>query len=194
MKIRIPLILLLLFSSCNNNSEKIINIDDTVFFRKTHSENYQKYRNDTYLRQYKNAYNAMLKTELNKDFFNRIEGEPYFTNVLWFITGFYYNEELIYDAVIIFYLRSYLADLENNNYVQKYFSDIGENPYTPVFFLIFLKISNHNPEKGILLNTVYEWIKKHPDYIDNKDIKKIIDSIDQKLVFKKSNNKIFIKN
>ena len=109
---------------------------------------------------------------------NIIRGESIFIETI--ICGVYYNEEIVNDAIVLFYLKGYLAKLKDNYYAD-FFDDMGDNPYTPIFYTAFLKISNEPPDKGFIMSSCYSWVKKQPKYLKNPDIKLIVDSINFEL-------------
>ncbi len=161
-----------------NNTDTLIITDTIKLFQISQSENYTRNR-DNYLKKYEKAYNLIKDTPFNDDFFSEIRGQGVYVSL--FVTGMVYDEQIIYNSVIIFYLKYYQAFLNGEKYSFKLNSDIGENSFMPIFFLTFINLSNKSPEDGVFPNYVYEWVLTNPTYFNNEDIAKEIEKIKIKL-------------
>ncbi len=174
------------FYSCNVKTEKLENTDvntliitDTIrLFEVSDKSGYLENRS-MYLENYKHAYNSIKETPFSNRFFQEIRGKGVYVN--YFTTGMIYEEPIIYNAVVLFYLKYYMAFLESHPYAFKLMGYIGENSFMPVFFLIFIKLSEKSPEEGVLPIDAYNWVLEHPIYLENEDIAKQVEEIKIKL-------------
>jgi len=165
-------------SGLSKVNDTICKYDTLNVMSRFENDNYIRNRKN-WIRRYNQAYNAIKSNDFDPDFFINIRSGANSVYVSYFITGMIHNETIINEAVVLFYLKFYYAFLNEEKYCYKIISDVGENSFTPIFYTIFCKISNHPPEKGMLANTVYNWVLKQPEYLKNKDIKSEIERIEK---------------
>jgi hypothetical protein len=177
------------FTVCENQNnptenKELIAIDTDKLFEIEKPSDYLE-NNSYYKELYNEAYIAIKTLNFDSAFFSNLRygnNEKGLSSVYvsTFITGLIYEEEKIYDAVLLFYMKFYLAFLNGEPYCSRILSDMGENSYTPVFYMIFIKLSGHKPDNFMLASTVYDWIITKPEYLKNEDINSIIEEIKHK--------------
>jgi len=171
----VSFIFVFIIVSCNSNSNDIKK-QTTDSLKITYDKNYEDYLiyRDIYLSKYEKFYKIVKNNNFNDSLIIKIDRE---IAVEYIILGIYYNEKILNDAVVLFFLKVHLAFLKEK-YYPEFFCDWGINSYTPIFIMTFFKISNEPPDKGFVIPTCYNWVKNQPQYLKNKDIKSVVDSID----------------
>lgn len=189
--LNIIIIISILIISCNNNTiENKIPVDT---IKQIYDKNYKDYLiyRDVYLLKYEKLYNTIKNNKFNDTIISKIRKSIYESEL---IIGMYYKEEILYEAVILFYLKGYLVFLKDN-YFALFIKYLDSNSYTPIFYIIFLNLSNEAPPKKVfIIPTCYDWVKNQPKYLKNPDIKAVVDSIKYFLMKRKlENNHILLK-
>ncbi len=171
-KTLIYILFIILMNSCNSKSKQVKVVRDTIiirdtieYFQVTKKENYLKNR-DIWLENYKKAYYLVKETPFNKNFFKTLKEKN--VSVNWFIVGMIYEEQIINEAVILFYMKYYRAMLTGGDiFPYHILNGFNKSPFIPVFFLCFTKMSSYT---AVLPGYVYKWVLNNPKYLENKDI------------------------
>lgn len=169
------LIITLFVISCNNNQKTKISNDN--FELTIDSSNYVYYK-----KHFLNLFEFVKKNQPSDTFFISLQKEksfPLSSSLIY--SGSFFNDTNIENSVILYFLKIYKNNLNGNSYGSNYSCCIDENIYNFTFYFIYHKISNRDPLNPLKPKDVFEWTKQQSKFLENQDIKTVVDSIEIKL-------------
>ncbi len=178
-KIAMSFLVLIIFSSCNQNIDckkdtVILTITDTIFIERKSQYDERKIR--AFYDDYRKFYNKINYSTPNKQFVKSLN-DDFWSNAL--VSGILHSHKTIKDATVLLFLKIYQSNLNGNGYCFYPSYHIDDNTVLALLYLNICQITSFDPADPVSTELIYEWVKNQEVYIENGDIRAVIENIKQ---------------